>query len=352
MEKYKLVDTFYVCRNEDGSVHISLPSEKNLEIEKENADIFILAMKLFINPSTVNDLSLALEKNLIDLDNVSEFMELLKDLNIIKPYINITEVNSKLTPKQFSKFDRQIKNFSVLENHNLSNAIKLQENLLDSRVLIIGVGGVGSYLSMGLAQVGVGEIHLIDFDEIELSNTSRQVLYREKDVGLKKIDVAVKNLKEISPDSDIISHSMKVESVEQLLNTFGDIKFDLILVAADKPLGKIHRIMGEFSNLKNIPIMFGSPYAQGKVYLGPLLIPGKTADFSKLFPVEFLSEDDNLKEINKASVSAIVDTDNALAAKMMEAEAIKFLGENKSNIIQKQLILDVSNWDVKYINLD
>ncbi|MDR2660512.1 MAG: ThiF family adenylyltransferase [Lactobacillaceae bacterium] len=247
----------------------------------------------------------------------------------------------------------RFKIFAILPGNDLRDAIKLQEDLQKTKILLLGAGGVGSYLSLGLAQIGVGEIHLIDFDYIELSNTSRQVLYREKDIGLSKIDVAVKNLKEVAPDSLIVGHNQNIENVEQLFTEFQNINFNLIVVAADKPIGQIHRLMAEYSDKTSTPILYGSPYAQGKIYLGPLLIPGKTRSFNELFPEDYIKNDNlEIKKLNDNNISAIVDTDNSLSAKMMEVEIIKFIGKKqKSDVIESQIILNTSDWDLQKINL-
>ena len=83
-----------------------------------------------------------------------------------------------------------------------------QQRLLQSKVLIVGAGGLGSPASMYLAAAGVGTIGLVDGDFVSSANLQRQILYETSDVGQLKIDVAEKRLKAMNPDVNIIKHEI------------------------------------------------------------------------------------------------------------------------------------------------
>ena len=68
--------------------------------------------------------------------------------------------------------------------------IKGQKKLLQSKVLIVGTGGLGAPAAMFLAAAGVGTIGLVDFDVVELSNLQRQIIHLTKDVGKHKVESA------------------------------------------------------------------------------------------------------------------------------------------------------------------
>ena len=74
-----------------------------------------------------------------------------------------------------------------------------QDRLSRSRVLVVGVGGLGNIVATELALAGVGIIHLVDPDAIEVHNLNRQFLYRDADVGKPKADVAARRLAEMNP---------------------------------------------------------------------------------------------------------------------------------------------------------
>jgi adenylyltransferase/sulfurtransferase len=80
-----------------------------------------------------------------------------------------------------------------------------QQRLLESSVLVIGAGGLGSPVLMYLAAAGVGRIVFHDDDEVELSNLQRQILYDESVLGEKKADAAAARLTRINPDCEIVA---------------------------------------------------------------------------------------------------------------------------------------------------
>ena len=81
--------------------------------------------------------------------------------------------------------------------------IKGQQRLLDTHVLLIGIGGLGSPAAMYLASSGIGKISLCDYDHIDLSNLHRQITYNTADIGAPKAETAKKRLLEINPDIEV-----------------------------------------------------------------------------------------------------------------------------------------------------
>ena len=76
-----------------------------------------------------------------------------------------------------------------------------QERLLDSTVLIVGLGGLGSPVALYLAAAGVGTLVLVDHDDVELSNLQRQIVHRNTAIGTSKVSSAAATLAEINPDT-------------------------------------------------------------------------------------------------------------------------------------------------------
>ena len=75
-----------------------------------------------------------------------------------------------------------------------------QERLLSSRVLLIGLGGLGSPVSMYLAAAGVGQLVLVDYDRVELSNLQRQIVHATPDLQRPKVESARDRLLALNPD--------------------------------------------------------------------------------------------------------------------------------------------------------
>jgi molybdopterin/thiamine biosynthesis adenylyltransferase len=94
-----------------------------------------------------------------------------------------------------------------------------QQALLASRVLIIGLGGLGSPAAMYLAAAGVGNMVLVDDDKVELSNLQRQIIHQISALGLPKTDSAAATLQQLNPDCklELIGHRLhKQELAEQV----------------------------------------------------------------------------------------------------------------------------------------
>lgn len=105
-----------------------------------------------------------------------------------------------------------------------------QQRLADSRVLVVGAGGLGSPLLMALAGAGVGRLTLVDADTVSVSNLNRQFLYTAADLGQTKATIAAKRLEAYRPDLIVESHSKRLdESLAARL--FPDQ--DLIIAAVD-----------------------------------------------------------------------------------------------------------------------
>lgn len=92
-----------------------------------------------------------------------------------------------------------------------------QQKLLASRVLIVGMGGLGSPAAMYLAAAGVGHLALADFDRVDLSNLQRQILHRTADIGRSKVESAQNTLSRLNPELRItaIDHALEGTLLEE-----------------------------------------------------------------------------------------------------------------------------------------
>lgn len=87
-----------------------------------------------------------------------------------------------------------------------------QEKLLNSRVIIIGLGGLGSSAAPYLASAGVGALTLVDFDNVELSNLQRQIIHTEQNIGLNKANSAKQYISHINSECDVTAIEQKLDS--------------------------------------------------------------------------------------------------------------------------------------------
>ena len=112
-------------------------------------------------------------------------------------------MNSKLDKNQVERFSRQI----VLKDIGASG----QKKIIQSKVLIIGMGGLGCPVAEFLTRAGVGTLGIIDYDNVDLSNIHRQSLYNVSDIKKSKVLVAKKKLKKINSKTNIICHKIKID---------------------------------------------------------------------------------------------------------------------------------------------
>ena len=105
-----------------------------------------------------------------------------------------------------------------------------QKKLLDSKVLLIGAGGLGSPAALYLAAAGVGTIGIVDFDVVDVSNLQRQVLHTTDRVGDKKVESAQKTINALNPDVKVVGHEVALgpDNVAELI-----AGYDVVLDGTD-----------------------------------------------------------------------------------------------------------------------
>ena len=116
--------------------------------------------------------------------------------------------------------------------HTLLNEIGEagQIKLIESKVLLIGAGGLGSPAAMYLAAAGVGTLGIVDFDTVDVSNLQRQLLHGNKDVGRPKVESAADRIKDINPDVKVIGYREPITS-HNALEIIRD--YDIVLNGSD-----------------------------------------------------------------------------------------------------------------------
>ena len=127
-----------------------------------------------------------------------------------------------LTPDQVKRYSRHIIMGDV--------GSKGQRNLMQSKALIIGAGGLGSPSAVYLALAGVGTIGIVDFDVVDLSNLQRQILHHTADVGRPKLESARDNIQAYNPDVNVVLHEVRLES-DNAMDIIG--QYDLVVNGAD-----------------------------------------------------------------------------------------------------------------------
>ena len=119
--------------------------------------------------------------------------------------------------KDFKRFEKQI----ILKKIGISG----QKKILNSKVLIVGIGGLGCPLLTYLAASGVGRIGIVDYDKVEISNLNRQTLFAQSDIGKFKVNQAKKNISKINSKIKILPFNLKLNAnnIKKVLKDFNII---------------------------------------------------------------------------------------------------------------------------------
>ena len=118
--------------------------------------------------------------------------------------------------------------FSRLEKLIGKEKINILKN---TSVLILGVGGVGGYVVESLARSGIGTLILVDFDIIDITNINRQIIALDSTIGLKKVDVLEKRIKNINENCQVIKVDKFID--KNNINELFKYKFDYLVDACD-----------------------------------------------------------------------------------------------------------------------
>lgn len=135
----------------------------------------------------------------VDKSKLEGILRKMHDARLLE---DAAEESSTLTSEEKELYNRQMLHFSLVEREGKSG-LHYQERLKAQHVVVLGLGGWGTWTTLNLALAGFGRLTLVDGDTVELSNLNRQVLYRHEDIGLPKVEAAKKNLRSINPNVDV-----------------------------------------------------------------------------------------------------------------------------------------------------
>ena len=145
-----------------------------------------------------------------------------------------------------------------------------QQRLLESKVLLLGAGGLGSPAALYLAAAGVGTIGIVDMDVVDASNLQRQILHNLDRVGERKVDSAKKTLTAMNPDVNVVTYDVRLgaDNVLEIIDSY-----DVIVDGTDN--FPTRYLLNDAALLKRIPVVHGSIFrfeGQATVfypYVGP-----------------------------------------------------------------------------------
>ncbi len=315
-------------------IEISSSFKKNkYEIKSENPSILLFLNSLSEGVQYPEDLPRVAEKFCLKESSLHSLISKFKSYGIL------IEDDKARSATSETLYDRQIRFFRTFENQT-SSGEQINANLQNSTVLIVGLGGYGSWTALLCARMGIRNIVGIDFDRVEITNLHRQILYDRTDLGALKIQACEKKIKEADSEINFIGHCLKVVSAEDLYPFMESV--DLVFnpfsylpskKAIDHPAGMI----AQAAMVKGKPCL-----TFGGSWIGPLTIPNKTSCY--FCAIKTLELSGNLdpelrnQNIQKRAFAPPIAT----CCSMAVHEASRFLsGCDESQVLNGMIQLDM-----------
>ncbi len=229
---------------------------------------------------------------------------------------------SDLSEKELDRYSRQV----MLQEIGYQGQLKLKQ----SRVCVVGVGGLGNPITTRLAAMGVGKIRIVDRDVIELSNLHRQTMFDEDDVGQVKVETAAKKLRKLNNDIIIEELPVSINDYTALDAVDG---CDVVIDALDSVNARysLNRACIE----KKIPFVTGA--AVGVTGQTFTIVPNESACYHCLFPA--LDED----SMPTCSIEGVHPSILSIIGGIEVSEAVKIITGKKPSLQDKVLHVDLEN---------
>jgi len=215
--------------------------------------------------------------------------------------------------------------------------IEGQLQLKNAKVLIVGIGGLGSPLSLYLSAAGVGCIGLIDDDVVSESNLQRQILYNTNEIGLPKVDVAKRKLEALNPNTRFVSYNKRLteDNAHDIINDY-----DIVVDGCDNLLTRYI--------IDNACVALDKVYVYGSIaeFTGQISVfnhdGGKS--YSDLYPYS-----DEIKEITQSK--GVIGVLPGIIATLQANEVIKVICNHGKTLSNKLLLVDALENSFTTINI-
>ncbi|MGQ7744887.1 HesA/MoeB/ThiF family protein [Pectobacterium brasiliense] len=264
----------------------------------------------------------------------------IEQLKKIADFLNLNNVLIRQDcPYPNDMTDNQYRLINTFEDycHTTSEVLSCIERIKNSKVMIIGVGAVGSNVATYFAHCDVGTLIFVDHDNVDNSNLHRQYFF-ENDIGMKKSEALRESLKNISPDINVETIFDTIDDDFFQRNEF-PLDIDLIINCADEPnVDYTSKIISSYCMLHRIPHIVGGGYNLHQTLIGQTIIPFETSCFN-CFTVYL----DKINNKDLANVKKLHRTKRKLgsysplsgmAASLASLDAIKLLSGKKEYLQQ------------------
>jgi adenylyltransferase/sulfurtransferase len=152
-----------------------------------------------------------------------------------------------------------------------------QQKMLDARILLLGAGGLGSPAAYYLAAAGIGNLGIVDFDQVDLSNLQRQIIHSTERIGMLKTESAKKTIQALNPDVNVTLYNEKMDS-NNIMSLIKD--YDYVVDGSDN--FPTRYLVNDACVMKNKTLIHGSIYRfEGQV---TVFKPGDGPCYRCLYP--------------------------------------------------------------------
>ncbi len=236
-----------------------------------------------------------------------------------------------LTLDEIKRYSRQLilPDFGSREQGRLKNA----------KVAVTGAGGLGCPVSTYLTLAGVGEIVLIDMDDVDITNLNRQFLYTKEDAGKKKASLAARRLNDINPEINVSAITEKITYD----NAFDMLKgYDAVVDGTDN--FPVRYAVNDACAVNKVPLFHGAVL----MYEGRAtsIIPGETPCFRCIFP-----EAPPAGMVPTCREAGVIGVITGLVASIQTSEAIRYLAGLEIGLKNALLVINADTMDFNKIHV-
>jgi bacteriocin biosynthesis cyclodehydratase domain-containing protein len=201
---------------------------------------------------------------------VAEVTETLAQLSELGLVEDAAADGDWLSATEQERYDRQLEYFGELVGGGDTRAA-CQARLREARVIVIGLGGLGAWALWALAAAGVGELVGVDGDAVELSNLQRQTLYREQDIGQRKVLATARTLADFNSSIRFEAIDRRLDGPEAVAPLVAGA--DFVVEAADWPPYRLSRWINSCCAEAGVPHVAASQFPP-LIRVGPTFVPG------------------------------------------------------------------------------
>jgi len=270
----KIRDYLLITRY-NNKVNIGSSVDRAVEIIDPSGAIF----KIISEMNGTNTRQEILEKVRVNYKDVTgKDIDMLIDLLEKNKYIIEDHKNYIDYFEDYNK-ERHKRNINFLGNFSAIGSEKYEyiENIQNQRILLLGLGGVGSTILYNLSALGVKDILGVDYDIVDKTNLNRQILYRESDVGKLKVLSAKRTVKEFNSDIKFTTKNQQIKNEKELQELVSEYRPTFIICAADRPSILLNEWLNNVCLKEGLPWMYGGNSESVSYYR--LVEPGITSCF-------------------------------------------------------------------------